>query len=299
MAESQLLLAGRVDAYNGFIVDEDHLPADIAVFDMALELSMKAWREQKLRGLWIKVPIAKSNLIPVAVKHGFGFHHAQQDYLMLTHWIADGEVNKIPDYASHYVGVGAVVVNENNEILVVLERYRDQGGRWKIPGGLVDAGEGIGEAAERETFEETGVKSEFISIMAFREKHSYLWQKSDLYFVARLRPLTSELKKEDQEIDDCKWMPLAEFYRDPNIYPTQKAIARLALADEHRSEGQIPYQGDLYAEEVPLSIKGGIPMKVWPPSSCGSSPASPPIHCLSSSKEHWRARFPWELRILT
>lgn len=253
------LLKGQIDQYNGFIVDEQHLPADPEVFDASLALSMESWRQTGMRGLWIKVPITKSQLVPVAVKHGFTFHHAQVDYLMLTQWIAT-DTNKIPDYATHYVGVGAVVINDREEILVVLEKYRDQGGRWKIPGGLVDAGEDIGTAAERETLEETGVKTKFLSIMAFREKHHYLWQKSDLYFVVRLAPLTTEVSREEQEIDDCKWMPLKDFYLDPAIYPTQKAIARLALADSQNAKS---FQGDWRATEVPLKADGGSPMKVW------------------------------------
>lgn len=39
---------------------------------------------------------------------------------------------------------------------------------WKFPGGAADYGEMIHEAAVREVFEETGVASEFVTILAFR-----------------------------------------------------------------------------------------------------------------------------------
>lgn len=42
----------------------------------------------------------------------------RQDYLMLTHWLPDTE-NKLPPNASHQVGVGAFVLNERREVLVV------------------------------------------------------------------------------------------------------------------------------------------------------------------------------------
>ena len=45
----------------------------------------------------------------------------------------------VPDFAHHMVGVGAMVVNEKKEILVVREKYRPEP-HWKLPGGYVDPG---------------------------------------------------------------------------------------------------------------------------------------------------------------
>lgn len=36
---------------------------------------------------------------------GFVFHHAQEDYVLMTHWLSD-EPNMLPQYRTHYVGVG-------------------------------------------------------------------------------------------------------------------------------------------------------------------------------------------------
>lgn len=72
---------------------------------------------------------------------------------MLTMWLPDVTIdsNKLPNYASHYMGVGGLVINERNEMLVITERYAfDDVKRWKLPGGLVDAGESIADAAVRE-----------------------------------------------------------------------------------------------------------------------------------------------------
>lgn len=53
--------------------------------------------------------------------------------------------------------MGAWVVNERHEVLVVQERSGPLRGRavWKMPTGLVHSGEDLAEAAEREVLEET------------------------------------------------------------------------------------------------------------------------------------------------
>jgi hypothetical protein len=57
----------------------------------------------------------------------------------------------MPGYASHYVGVGGAVFNDRGEILVIVEKYLIDGvKRWKLPGGLVERGERLSEAVERE-----------------------------------------------------------------------------------------------------------------------------------------------------
>jgi ADP-ribose pyrophosphatase YjhB (NUDIX family) len=60
-------------------------------------------------------------------------------------------------------------------------------GVWKMVTGLVDAGEDINMAAEREVLEETGVKASFSAVLAFRQAHGFAFGKSDFFFVIALR----------------------------------------------------------------------------------------------------------------
>lgn len=53
--------------------------------------------------------------------------------------------------------------------------------------GLVDQGEDISAAAEREVFEETGVRATFSAVLAFRQAHGFAFGKSDFFFVIALR----------------------------------------------------------------------------------------------------------------
>ena len=46
---------------------------------------------------------------------GFEFHHAEPGYVMLTQWLSDEE-STIPANASHQIGVGALVLNDKDEV---------------------------------------------------------------------------------------------------------------------------------------------------------------------------------------
>ncbi|GMP65018.1 hypothetical protein CsSME_00025996 [Camellia sinensis var. sinensis] len=154
------LLAAVNDDHGGVIVEMKE-PMDSEVFLSRLRASISKWKLQGKKGVWIKLPVGLVNLVEPAVKEGFWYHHAEPHYLMLVYWIPE-TANTIPANATHRVGVGAIVMNDKKELLVVQEKSgKFQGtGVWKIPTGVVDEGEDIFAAAAREVKEETGVSDE-------------------------------------------------------------------------------------------------------------------------------------------
>ena len=68
------------------------------------------------------------------------------------------------------------------------------------------SGEELWETAIRETWEETGVRSEFVSMLCFRHMHGYRWGTDDIYFACLLRPLSTDITADPSEIADAKWM---------------------------------------------------------------------------------------------
>lgn len=54
---------------------------------------------------------------------------------------------------------------------------------------LVQQGEDISEAAEREVLEETGVRARFDAVLAMRQAHGFAFGKSDMFFVVALKLL--------------------------------------------------------------------------------------------------------------
>ena len=58
------------------------------------------------------------------------------------------------------IGVGAVVFNASNEILLIKRGKPPNYGRWMVPGGTLEWGESLEECAVREVREETGIEIE-------------------------------------------------------------------------------------------------------------------------------------------
>ncbi|CAJ2663996.1 unnamed protein product [Trifolium pratense] len=213
-----LILDAFDDEYGGVLIDPNRLPHNTYAFASMLCLSLSHWKKKGKKGVWLKLPLEQSDLVPIAVKEGFQYHHAEPGYVMLTYWIPDGPC-MLPANASHQVGIGGFVINDNNEVLVVQEKHCSPAtlGLWKIPTGFIHEAEEIYTGAVREVKEETGIDTEFIEIIAFRHVHNVAFEKSDLFFICMLRPLSSKITVDDLEIEAAKWMPLVEFVEQPLI----------------------------------------------------------------------------------
>lgn len=203
------------DDHGGVIVDMKEA-MDSEVFVTSLRASISKWRQQGKKGIWIKLPIGLVNLVEPAIGEGFWYHHAEPNYLMLVCWISETP-STIPANASHRVGIGAIVLNDKREVLVVQEKsgkFRGTG-MWKIPTGTVDEGENIFMAAQREVEEETGIETEFLEILAFRQSHKMFFEKSDLCFICMMRPLSFDIQTQELEIEAAQWMPFEEYAAQP------------------------------------------------------------------------------------
>ncbi|KAK9827662.1 hypothetical protein WJX81_004616 [Elliptochloris bilobata] len=220
-ASSVSVLTGMDDAYDGVLVDAASLPENKADFTESLLHSLEIWRRQGKRGIWLRVPIEKAGYLEPAVAAGFVFHHAEPTHVMCTHWLSL-DVNKLPANASHQVGIGAFVLNKRREVLVVQEKNGPLRGQsvWKMPTGLVNAGEDVSEAAEREVLEETGVRAKFQAVLAIRQAHGFAFDKSDMFFCIALTPEPgqSALVPQADEIQAAAWMPLEEYAAIPFIH---------------------------------------------------------------------------------
>lgn len=230
------ILPAIVDPYDGCTIDESCLPSSPDDFERILSDSLTEWRRLRRRGVWLKIPIHLSPLIPVAVRNGFVFHDAQHDFVRMTHWLPVDEENRLPRFGGAQIGVSAVVIrNEddpaNAEVLVVTERRSRRPNpkgidMWKLPSGLMEEKEEIMETAVRETFEETGIRTEGDCVLCFRHFIDFSFGHDDFLFVCLLRPLSTEITADPKEISKCRWMRVEEFQSLDTATPLMMVFAK-------------------------------------------------------------------------
>ena len=109
--------------------------------------------------------------------------------------------------------VNVVVVNDAGEILMI---RRTDNHNWAVPGGAIDLGESVAQAAVRETREESGIECEITGIVGIYSdpKHVLLYTsngevRQEFSIVLTARPL-SDQPTPSSESSEVRWVPVSE-----------------------------------------------------------------------------------------
>ena len=115
----------------------------------------------------------------------------------------EGSISQCRSYVSHKIVTAWRAIRENFWALKILS---------SIMVSLSVSGENLWETAIRETEEETGIRTEFVSLLCFRQMHQYNWGIDDMYFACLLRPLNTDIHVNPSEIADAKWMDVSVLF---------------------------------------------------------------------------------------
>ncbi len=132
-------------------------------------------------------------------------------------------------------GVGVAVVH-NGALLVVLRGRGANAGLWAIPGGKVDYGESMQEAAVREVREETGIDVELDEVVwvgdAIGPGDPPAWHYTLVDFKARVIGGTLAAADDAEEV---AWVPLDEVL-ELAVTPTMPDLVANLLRDRQGEE---------------------------------------------------------------
>ena len=91
----------------------------------------------------------------------------------MSKWLVKDVDNKLPCFSTHNLGVGGVVLSKDRKKLLCIKEQNFLTDLWKFPGGLVDQGETLEQASKREVFEETGIETDYVGVIGFREQLNF------------------------------------------------------------------------------------------------------------------------------
>ena len=118
-----------------------------------------------------------------------------------------------PKANSMVPSVNVVVVNDQDQILLIRRSDNDN---WAVPGGAIDLGESMTQAAVRETKEESGIDCEVIGLVGIYTdpKHVILYTsngeaRQEFSIVLTARPVGGEPAHSD-ESSEVRWVNRSE-----------------------------------------------------------------------------------------
>ena len=225
-----------IDPYNGITIDKDSYSSLADDFEKNIKFLIEETKSNK-NLIWIYVDIKNSHLIPILTNLGFTFHTCFKEYLMLVKVLKDGAI--VPNLANHTLGVGAVVINSKNEILLIKEQLRDQ--FFKLPGGHVDDAEMISSALSREVYEETGIVVELEKVVSLGHFYPHQFGKSNFYILCLAKAKSNKIDIKDKaEIKEAIWLNVDEMFKKDDIHLYTKTIVKSALNESGLYKAQTP-----------------------------------------------------------
>ena len=126
--------------------------------------------------------------------------------------------------------VAGTIPEDNGRILITRRSINPGRGLWTFPGGFVDLGETITDAARRETFEETGLEVELTGLL-----NVYSYPDSPVIIVYRAR-VTGGVLTACAENDALEWIEPSKIPWDALAFPS----TREALREWVAAHGMLP-----------------------------------------------------------
>jgi ADP-ribose pyrophosphatase YjhB (NUDIX family) len=143
-------------------------------------------------------------------------------------WCIKGDVES----KGPIVGIGAVVIRDDNHLLMVRRGKEPAKGLWSLPGGRLERGEYIADAVAREVKEETGLDVEVLRLAGIfevpGEQHYVI-----LDYVAEVEGHPEPLA--GQDADDARWVAFDDIEGldcTPRLMETLRAWSVLTSAGE-------------------------------------------------------------------
>ncbi|MEM1682103.1 MAG: NUDIX hydrolase [Sulfolobales archaeon] len=146
------------------------------------------------------------------------------------------------EYPQYAIAAVAAVLVQNDKVLLIRRKYPPAVGKWSLPGGVIEPGEGLAEAAKRELREETGLEAEPLGVLwvlnnvvldaSGRVKYHYLIV--DILFDSHS---VRGIPRASGDASDVSWFSLGDVKQRDDV---SRTVKKLVLRIESRGLSYIP-----------------------------------------------------------
>ena len=123
-------------------------------------------------------------------------------------------------------GAFAAILKESQVLLVKPPDWVSQySGHWNFPGGVVQIDEKLENGAEREVFEETGIKCSVVKLI----NTTYNEKFDTAVNIFKADYVSGAIKIQESEISDAKWFEVEEALKLPLAFDIEKTLQKLLI----------------------------------------------------------------------
>ena len=112
-------------------------------------------------------------------------------------------------------GVGGLIINSRNEILLLLRKYGLEKGKWALPGGKIKFGERVEDALNREINEELGVNSDILNIVCVVNHIEFGYHYLSPVYTVKL--IGDPINAEPNKHSELKWFSIYDLPENKSI----------------------------------------------------------------------------------
>jgi len=137
--------------------------------------------------------------------------------------------NTNPPFPEPMIGVGGLLVNRLNQVLLIKRDKPPAQGLWSVPGGKLEAGEALIECCRREMQEETGLEVNVLSIAAVVERRIENFHYVIIDFWVELVDEQNSIPVTASDVSEARWVELEKIGDYPLVTGLSEIIQRAAL----------------------------------------------------------------------